>query len=121
MSGHLAVIGWKALLLTYLWLGSAIAASWLSARKGYGEKVGLAFGLLTSLVGVLVWLVWPARPDSRWKLQGALGRKGGGKSLAELRAEADPASSVGGGAPPGAGTGAGQDASGGGQTGRGEG
>ena len=91
MSGHLAVIGWKALLLTYLWLASAIAASWLSARKGYGEKVGLAFGLLTSLVGVLVWLVWPARPDSRWKLQGALGRRSD-KSLAELRAERERAS-----------------------------
>ena len=32
-----AVIGAKALWLTYLWLASAIIASYLSARKGYGE------------------------------------------------------------------------------------
>jgi hypothetical protein len=60
-------------------------ASYLSARKGYGEKIGLAFGLLLSVVGVLVWLVWPAKPDSRWKLQGVFGT--GGKTVAELRAE----------------------------------
>ena len=66
----LAVIGAQALWLTYLWLASAIVASYLSARKGYGEKLGLAFGLLLSVVGALIWLIWPAKPDSRWKLQG---------------------------------------------------
>jgi hypothetical protein len=81
----LAVIGSGALWLTYLWLASAIAASYLSARKGYGEKLGLAFGLLLSLIGVVIWLIWPARPDSRWKLQGVFGS--GGKTVAELRAE----------------------------------
>jgi hypothetical protein len=81
----LAVIGAGALWLTYLWLASAIATSYLSARKGYGEKLGLAFGLLLSVVGVVIWLVWPARPDSRWKLQGVFGS--GGKTVAELRAE----------------------------------
>ena len=81
----LAVIGSGALWLMYLWLASAIAASYLSARKGYGEKLGLAFGMLLSVVGVLVWLVWPAKPDSRWKLQGVFGTKG--KTVAELRAE----------------------------------
>ena len=81
----LAVIGAGALWLTYLWLASAIAASYLSARKGYGEKLGLAFGLLLSVVGVVIWLVWPAKPDSRWKLQGVFGSKG--KTVAELRAE----------------------------------
>ena len=81
----LAVIGAGALWLTYLWLAAAIVASYLSARKGYGEKLGLAFGLLLSVVGVLVWLVWPAKPDSRWKLQGVFGS--GGKTVAELRAE----------------------------------
>jgi hypothetical protein len=80
-----AVIGAKALWLTYLWLASAIATSYLSGRKGYGEKLGLAFGLLLSVVGVVVWLVWPAKPDSRWKLQGPFGS--GGKTVAELRAE----------------------------------
>jgi hypothetical protein len=81
----LAVIGSKALYLLFAWLGSAIAASWLSDRKGYGEKPGLAAGLFLSVIGVLVWLVWPARQDSRWKVQGPLGR--GGKTLAEARAE----------------------------------
>jgi hypothetical protein len=81
----LAVIGAGALWLTYLWLAAAIAASYLSARKGYGEKLGLAFGLLLSVVGVLIWLIWPAKPDSRWKLQGVFGTKG--KTVAELRAE----------------------------------
>jgi hypothetical protein len=81
----LAVIGSGALWLTYLWLASAIAASYLSARKGYGEKLGLAFGMLLSALGALIWLLWPAKPDSRWKLQGPFGS--GGKTVAELRAE----------------------------------
>jgi hypothetical protein len=85
MKLELAVIGSGALWLTYLWLASAIAASYLSARKGYGEKLGLAFGLLLTVVGVLIWLLWPAKPDSRWKLQGVFGT--GGKTVAELRAE----------------------------------
>ena len=80
-----ALIGAKALWLLYAWLLSAIAASWLSGRKGYGEKPGLATGLLLSVLAVVVWLVWPARPDSRWKLQGPFGR--GGKTVAEARAE----------------------------------
>ena len=80
-----AVIGAKALWLTYLWLASAIIASYLSARKGYGEKLGLAFGLLLSVVGAIIWLLWPAKADSRWKLQGPFGS--GGKTVAELRAE----------------------------------
>jgi len=33
-----------------------------------------------------VFLIWPARRDSRWKLQGPFG-KGGGKTVAEARAE----------------------------------
>jgi hypothetical protein len=85
MKLELAVIGARALWLTYLWLASAIAASYLSSRKGYGEKLGLAFGLLLTFVGVLIWLVWPAKADSRWKLQGPFGT--GGKTVAELRAE----------------------------------
>ena len=47
----IALIGAKALWLTYLWLASAIAASWISERKGYGERVGLAAGLLLSVLG----------------------------------------------------------------------
>jgi hypothetical protein len=86
MSLVIAAIGAKALYLLYAWLASAIVSSYLSDRKGYGEKPGLGTGLLLSVVGVLIWLVWPARPDSRWKLQGAFGR-GGGKTVAEARAE----------------------------------
>jgi hypothetical protein len=85
MKLELAVIGARALWLTYLWLASSIAASYLSYRKGYGERLGLAFGLLLSAIGVLIWLVWPAKADSRWKLQGPFGSRG--KSVAELRAE----------------------------------
>jgi hypothetical protein len=81
----LAVIGARALWLTYLWLASAIVASYLSYRKGYGEKLGLAFGLLLSFIGAIIWLIWPAKADSRWKLQGPFGS--GGKTVAELRAE----------------------------------
>jgi hypothetical protein len=89
-----AVIGATALYLLYAWLASAIIASWLSNRKGYGEKVGLAFGLLLAPIGVLIWLVWPARPDSRWKVQGPLGR--GKKTVAEARAEREAAEGGGG-------------------------
>jgi hypothetical protein len=81
-----ALIGAKALYLLFGWLLSAIVAQYLSERKGYGEKPGLASGLLLSVLGVLLWLVWPARPDSRWKLLGPFG-KGDGRSLAQLRAE----------------------------------
>jgi hypothetical protein len=68
-----ALIGATALYLLYLWLLSAIVASYLSGRKGYGEKVGLASGLLLAPIGVLVWLLWPAKPGSRWKLLGPVG------------------------------------------------
>jgi hypothetical protein len=57
----LATIGAKALYLLFIWLASAIAASELSKRKGYGEKAGLASGLLLSAVGVLIWLVIPRK------------------------------------------------------------
>ncbi len=83
----IAAIGAKALYLTFLWLGSAILASLLSDRKGYGEKAGLATGIILSAVGVIIWLIVPAKANSRWKLQGAFGGKGGGKTVAEARAE----------------------------------
>ena len=84
----LALIGAKALYLMYAWLAGAIIASWLSDRKGYGERPGLATGLLLSLVAVPIWLVIPAKSDSKWKLQGPLpfGRKGAGETVAEARA-----------------------------------
>jgi hypothetical protein len=88
----IALIGSTALYLLYGWLLSAIVASWLSNRKGYGERPGLAAGLLLTVVGVLLWLVWPAKPDSRWKLQGPLPFGKGGKTVAEARAEQPPPS-----------------------------
>ena len=82
----IAVIGEASFYLLYAWLLSAIVSSWLSARKGYGEKIGLASGLF--LVGVVVWLLWPPKPDSRWKVQGPLPfGKGRAKTVAEARAE----------------------------------
>ena len=62
----LAVIGELALYLLYAWLLSAIVASYLSGKKGYGERIGLASGLLLTFVGVLVWLLMPAKPTSDW-------------------------------------------------------
>jgi hypothetical protein len=67
-------LGAWALVLMYVWLASAILASYLSERKGYGEKLGLAFGMLLSAVGALIWVFWPAKPDSKWKTLGAFGR-----------------------------------------------
>ena len=70
-----ALIGATALWLTYLWLASAIVASWISERKGYGERAGLAAGLLLSVIGVVVVALWPAREDSRWRREGPLPRR----------------------------------------------
>ena len=63
------------LLWLYVWLMSAIAASYLSDRKGYGDRPGLATGLILTAVGVIVWLIVPAKPDSKWKTQGAFARR----------------------------------------------
>jgi hypothetical protein len=93
MTVYYALLGAKALWLLYAWLGSTIIASYLSERKGYGSKVGLACGLLLSAVGAVIWLLVPARADSRWKLQGAFGS--GGKTVAEARAERDAAAGDG--------------------------
>ena len=63
----LAAVGAKAFYLLMLWLASAIGAAELSKRKGYGEKWGLGTGLLLSVIGVIVWVFVPAKPDSPWK------------------------------------------------------
>jgi hypothetical protein len=70
-----AVIGVKALYLLFLWLISAAAASWLSDRKGYGERLGLTFGLLLSVVGLVLVMLLPGRPGSKWKVEGRLPRR----------------------------------------------
>jgi hypothetical protein len=72
-----ALLGAKALYLTFLWLASAIGASWLSDRKGYGEKPGLASGLILTVLGLVIWLLVPARAESRWKRLGPFGRDDG--------------------------------------------
>jgi hypothetical protein len=82
-----ALIGAKALYLLYAWLLSAVICSWLSNRKGYGERPGLACGLLLTVIGVLLWLFWPAKLDSRWKIQGPLpwGHRGESAAAARMR------------------------------------
>ena len=60
MTTLFALLGVQALWLLYLWLLSAIVASYLSGRKGYGERVGLASGLLLNALGAIIWLFIPA-------------------------------------------------------------
>jgi hypothetical protein len=62
-----ALLGAKALYLLYAWL--------LSGRKGYGERLGLASGLLLLVIGILIFLVLPARPESAWAQDGPLPRR----------------------------------------------
>ena len=67
MSG---AIGASALYLLFAWLISAAAAAWLSERKGYGERVGLTCGLVLSVVGLVIVLLLPGRPGSKWRVDG---------------------------------------------------
>jgi hypothetical protein len=67
-------IGAKVLYLLFAWLISAATASWMSERKGYGERVGLTLGLLLSAVGLLIVLLLPGRPGSKWRADGWLPR-----------------------------------------------
>jgi hypothetical protein len=67
-----AAIGAKALYLLFIWLLSAAGAAWVAERKGYGERVGLTFGLILTFVGFLIVLLLPSRPRSAWKLEGPL-------------------------------------------------
>ena len=72
MSG---AIGANALYFLFVWLISAATASWLSERKGYGERIGLTFGLILSAAGLLIVLLLPGRPGSRWRVDGRLPRR----------------------------------------------
>jgi hypothetical protein len=65
-----ALIGIKGLYLLFAWLLSAAIGGWMAERKGYGERLGLAFGLLLSVVGLLIMMLLPGRPGSLWKVQG---------------------------------------------------
>ncbi len=64
-----AAVGAKAFYLLMIWLASAIAASELSKRKGYGEKWGLGTGLLLSVVGLIIWIAVPAKAESPWRMK----------------------------------------------------
>lgn len=66
----LALIGAKALYLLFAWLLSAAIGASVAERKGYGERVGLTFGLLLSVPGLIIVLLLPGRPGSRWKEDG---------------------------------------------------
>ena len=71
-----ALIGAKGLYLLFIWLLSAAGAAWIAERKGYGERVGLTFGLLLSAIGLLiVLLLLPGRPSSKWKLDGPIPKR----------------------------------------------
>ena len=72
-----ALIGPRALYLLFAWLLSAAIGSWVSERKGYGEKLGLAFGLLLTVLGLAIVLLLPGRPGSAWKLDGPLPKRRG--------------------------------------------
>ncbi len=69
----LALLGATALYLLFAWLASAIVASYLSDRKGYTEKPGLAAGLILFVLGPIIFLVLPAKPNSAWKRFGPFG------------------------------------------------
>jgi hypothetical protein len=68
-------IGATAVYLLFVWLASAAASAWLADRKGYGERLGLAFGLILSAVGLLLVILLPGRPGSKWRNEGWLPRR----------------------------------------------
>ena len=68
-----STIGATGLYLLLAWLVGAASGSYLSERKGYGDRLGLATGLLLSLVAVPIWLVVPPRPGSDWIVKGVWG------------------------------------------------
>ena len=84
-----ALLGSTALWLTYAWLASAIAGSYLSGRKGYGERVGLACGLLLNFIGVIIWLIVPPKAESLWKKVGPFGRPRAEKPRASMQEQPD--------------------------------
>ncbi len=76
----LGLLGANAFWLLFVWMLSAIAAAYLSERKGYGDKPGLATGLLLTVIGPIIWLFVPAKADSRWKRLGPVGSTPRGKA-----------------------------------------
>jgi hypothetical protein len=80
-----ADVGAKAFYLLMIWLASAIGASELSKRKGYGEKAGLGTGLLLTFVGLIIWIFIPAKAESPWRQKQA--RKAAAAEAAHLADE----------------------------------
>jgi hypothetical protein len=76
-----ANIGSAALWLLFIWLLSAAGAAWLAERKGYTERVGLLFGLVLSVVGLVIVLLLPGRPGSTWKIEGPFPNPGARRPL----------------------------------------
>jgi hypothetical protein len=75
MNQNNGTIGAIALYLLFLWLISAAGSAWLTERKGYGERLGLLFGLVLSAVGLVLALLLPGRPGSKWRREGPLPRR----------------------------------------------
>ncbi len=75
MNANSGTIGAIALYLLFVWLISAAAGAWLTERKGYGERLGLLFGLVLSAVGLVLALLLPGRPGSKWRREGPLPRR----------------------------------------------
>jgi hypothetical protein len=69
------LIGMTGLWLLFAWLLSAAIGAVVAERKGYGERVGLAFGLLLTVAGLIIVLLLPGRPGSLWKLEGPLPKR----------------------------------------------
>jgi hypothetical protein len=85
-----ALLGAKALYFLFIWLASAIGSSWLSGRKGYGEKPGLATGLILSALALVIWLLVPARAGSQWKRLGPF-KRDEGAVVADAQEDSKPA------------------------------
>jgi hypothetical protein len=69
------LLGATGLYLLFVWLLSAAVAAWMADRKGYGERLGLTFGLLLTVVGLVIVLLLPGRPGSAWKVDGPIPRR----------------------------------------------
>jgi hypothetical protein len=65
-------IGATGLYLLFAWLLSAAIGARVAQRKGYGERLGLTFGLLLSALGLAIVLLLPSRQDSAWRREGMI-------------------------------------------------